>query len=242
MGAIVAPSHAVFTTTVNVLYTLVNWLGSGLLVLVTILLLPWLHKVAATQAAPVWQLLTRQLWVWPLFFGMGIYSSYLLTYLAIDAPPFPRCFNILYLFFIVCWWMSAFGLVCYRVRQGYAAPLLNSPTRFLVGVLTFVSLWSSHDVPLEHLHVGRRINTVVSAYSDWLSGDAADFDQEQQARYRLLTSSKKDVILPPLTVKLRVIYYNDLSTNPRWWGNENYAACFAKRSLRVATTAPSASR
>jgi hypothetical protein len=173
---------------------------------------------------------------------MSIYSSYLLTYLAIDAPPFLRCLNILYLFFILCWWMSVFGFVCYRVRQGYAAPLLNSPTRLLVGLLTFVSLWSSHDVPLERLHIGRRINTVVSAYSDWLSGDVVRFDQEQQARYRLLTSPEKDIILPPLTVKLRAMYYHDLSTNPHWWGNENFAACFAKRSLRVAPTAPTSSR
>ncbi|WP_303309638.1 hypothetical protein [Hymenobacter sp. BT730] len=233
----VSVPHAVFTTTVAVAYMLVNWLGSGILVLVTILLLPWLHQVAVAKAAPIWQRLTRNVWWWPLFFGMGLYSSFLLTYLAIDTPPPPRCFNILYLFFMVSWWMSVFGWIGYRVRKGHAAPQLSGPARLLVGGLIFVALWSNHDVPLERLHINRRINTVVSAYSDWLSGNAARYDQEQQARYRLLTAPIPDVVLPPLTVKLKTIYFNDLSSNPHWWGNVDFAACFGKRSLRVAVPA-----
>lgn len=77
-------------------------------------------------------------------------------------------------------------------------------------------------------------NTVVQAYRDWLSGDAARYDTAQRARYATLqATSAPSVGLPPLLVQPTTLFYSDISTNSTLWGNQAYALFFGKKAVWV---------
>ncbi|MBC6608303.1 hypothetical protein H8B13_15850 [Hymenobacter sp. BT188] len=230
---VIYPPHAVFSATIATFYTLVNWLGTGSIVIVSVLILPFFQRIANTLAAPVLQRLTQYVLVWPLLLVGGIYSSYLLTYLSIDAPPPLRCRNHLYFFFVIIWFISIYGWVAYRLQQGKHVTTVSGGARHLLLLLAVVLLWSDHDVALSRIHLNRGFNTVFTAYRDLLNGSAAHYDQQQQVRYRLLTGPKLDVLLPALTAQCKTIEGRDLSTDPRWWGNQGWAKCFGRRTVRV---------
>lgn len=232
--ASIQPLHALFSTTVAVAYTLVNWIGTGILVPVTVLLLPVFQRLAQRRAAPALQRLTQYPLVWPLWLLGSLYATFALTYLSIDRSPPERCRNVLYIFFIVSWLLSVYGWIAWRVRHEKPAFQVAGPVQALLAGLIVVSLWSDHDPTLNRINQNRGLNAVFAAYRDLFSGRAAQYDREQRARYHRLTApGPPDLVLPALTVQLESIHFEEFSSNPHWWGNESFIATFDKRTMRI---------
>ena len=98
-------------------------------------------------------------------------------------------------------------------------------------LLTFLT---DHNARLTHAGLGQQPNTVVQAYRDWLSGDAARYDAAQRARYATLrATTAPSVGLLPLPVQPTTLFYYDISANSTLWGNQAYARFFGKKAVWV---------
>ena len=215
-------------------YALLNWLGNGLLLAGTLLLVPTMGKLAA-HPTPALQRLTRSpLLLSAVALGLVI-AAFLPTYLAVQLPPPPRLRNVIYLVFVVGWLLSAYAWVAWWVRrQGRA--LLPLPAYVRLALLAWLplALATDHNTHLSHAGIGQSYVTVVQAYRDWLSGDAARYDAAQRARYAALrATAAPNVGLPPLPVQPATLFYYDISANSTLWGNQAYARFFNKKAVWV---------
>ena len=214
-------------------YALLNWLGNGLLPVITLLLVPAMRRLAA-QPTPALQRLTRS----PLLLSvvaLGLVgAAFLPTYLLVQLPPPPRLRNVIYLAFVVGWLLSAYAWVAWWVRPGRALPPLPAYVRLaLLGWLP-LALATDHNTHLSHAGIGQGYVTVVQAYRDWLSGDAARYDAAQRARYSALrATAAPNVGLSPLPVQPATLFYYDISANSTLWGNQAYARFFDKKAVWV---------
>jgi hypothetical protein len=67
-----------------------------------------------------------------------------------------------------------------------------------------------------------------------LSGEAARYEQEYQARRSLLTDpAVADVVLEPFETRPELLYVGDFSPDPLEPTNQKVAQYFKKRSVRV---------
>lgn len=107
-------------------YTLVTWLGSGFLIVLTLLVLPALQNLFRLQRLPLMRL-TQRVWLWPIWVLLGLLLCFVFCFVAIGAPPPTRARNLLFAFFIVGWFMSVVGYLNWRLRTG-KKPLLGMPT------------------------------------------------------------------------------------------------------------------
>jgi hypothetical protein len=77
-------------------------------------------------------------------------------------------------------------------------------------------------------------NNVKTAWRDLISGDAAGYDRESEARHAMIrASSEPDMLVPALRARPRTLFFNDLTTDPTNWRNTGCARFFRKRSLAV---------
>ena len=214
-------------------YSLLNWLGNGLLLAVTLLLVPAMSRLAA-QPTPALQRLTRSpLLVSVVVLGL-VLAAFLPTYLAVQLPPPPRLRNVIYLGFVVGWLLSAYAWVAWWVRRGRALPPLPAYVRLALLAWLPLALATDHNTHLTHTGIGRGYTTVVQAYRDWLSGDAGRYDAAQRERYATLrATAAPDVGLPPLPVQPTTLFYYDISANSTLWGNQAYAQYFGKKAVWV---------
>jgi hypothetical protein len=215
-------------------YTLATWLGNGTLLVLTLLVLPTLQRLVSLPTLPLTQL-TKQVWRWPLWLGLGLLFCFVFTYLAIGGPPPSRARNLLLVFFLFGWFLSIAGWLAHRIRLGYAPlPSLPNYGRAVLSGLFLLLLITDHNFRLQQSHVGNPANSVAQAYHDWLSGDAAQYDREEEARYALIRhTSAADIALPALSKQPVTLFWWDISYNPNLWGNRAYASFFHKRSIWV---------
>jgi hypothetical protein len=216
-------------------YSLYGWLANGFVILLTLLVLPALQRLAGQARQPLVRL-TRWVWVWPTWLFLGLLLCYVFSYVAVGAPPPSRARNVLVGFFLVGWLMSWVGLLAQRQRHGRAPlPALPAYARAALLVLLVLLIASDHNSKLKREAVGTPTNSVAQAYRDWLSGDAARYDREEQARYQLIRSSPADSVrLAPLSVRPATLFWWDISANPTLWGNRAYAAFFHKQAIWTA--------
>ena len=214
-------------------YALLNWLGNGLLLAVTLLLVPAMSRLAA-QPAPVLQRLARSPGLLSgVVLGL-VLAAFLPTYLTVQLPPPPRLRNVIYLGFVVGWLLAAYAWVAWWLRQGRALPPLPAYGRLALLAWMPLSLATDHNMRLTHAGIGQGYTTVVQAYRDWLSGDAGRYDAAQRARYATLqAAAAPNVGLPPLPVQPVTLFYYDISANSTLWGNQAYAQFFGKKAVWV---------
>lgn len=226
------PGHRIATLAKAVLlasggtaYCIVNWLGSGLLVLLVLLGLPLAAALAQAATRPsLLHRLTRQPWLWPLLTLAGIWVAFLFCYVATGLAPALRVKNLLYLYFVAGGLLSAYSWAS-RLDARYMTMLLAQPVQVsLVGWLV-VAFLSDHNVHLIHENIGRENNTVVQAYRDWLDGSAIRYDQQQRARVVLVRAAPRAVPLrlDPLSAMPSTIFYYDISADENLWGNVAYS-------------------
>ena len=214
-------------------YALLNWLGNGLLLAVTLLLVPAMGRLAA-QPTPALQRLTRSpLLLSAVVLGL-VLATFLPTYLTVQLPPPPRLRNVIYLGFVVGWLLSAYAWVAWWMRPGRMLPPLPAYGRLALLAWLPLALATDHNTHLSHAGIGQGYTTVVQAYRDWLGGDAARYDAAQRARYATLrATAAPNVGLPPLPVQPTTLFYYDISANSTLWGNQAYALFFGKKAVWV---------
>ena len=224
---------AVAKASVAASYALLNWLGNGLLLTATLLLAPAMGRLAAQPTAALQRLTRSPLLLSTVALGLVV-AAFLPTYVTVQLPPPPRLRNIIYLVFVVGWLLSIYAWVAWWVRQGRALPPLPAYGRLALLAWLPLALATDHNTHLTHDGIGRQTNTVVQAYRDWLSGDAARYDAAQRARYTTLrATTAPSVGLPPLPVQPATLFYYDISANPTLWGNQAYAQFFGKKAVWV---------
>ncbi|WP_125921723.1 hypothetical protein [Hymenobacter lapidarius] len=155
------------------------------------------------------------------------------TALATNLGPALRVKNGLFLYFLACWFCTVHALVRFRVFAALAGPQPRS-VQLGLGVATVCLFLTDHNISLRHNGIGLAANTVVQAYRDWLSGDAARYNLAQRARYALLkATTTANVRLAPLPVRPLTLFYYDISANATLWGNQAYAEFFGKKAVWV---------
>lgn len=210
-------------------YSLFNWLGNGLLPLWLLLALPL--SVAFTRVLGgqgLVQRLTRPAWLWPLLTGGGLWLSFFFYFLTMHDGPVPRVQNLLYLYFVAGGVLSVHAAYR-RLPARYRVMLLAAPVRAGLGLWLLVAFLSDHNPRLLPKEVGQGCNAVVQAYRDWLSGDAARYDQQQQARVarvRAALPGAAPLRLDPLRTLPLSLFHADISLNPAAWPNLSYASFF----------------
>jgi hypothetical protein len=210
-------------------YSVVNWLGNGLLPLCLLLALPL--SVAFTRAAGdkgLVQRITRPVWLWPLLTGAGLWLSFFFYHLTMHDGLVPRVKNLLYLYFVAGCVLSTHAAYR-RLRPRYQAVLLATPARIGLGLWLLVAFFSDHNPSLLQANYGQGQNAVLQAYYDWLSSAAARYDQQQQARYALVRAAVPSPVplrLAPLHTTPLSLFHADIAPNPTGWPNVAYARFF----------------
>ncbi|MDQ2770022.1 MAG: hypothetical protein M3Y54_05920, partial [Bacteroidota bacterium] len=108
------------------------------------------------------------------------------------------------------------------------------PVAALLWAGLLLAFLTDHNVRVTHALAGIGSNTVVLAYRDWLSGDAARYDQQQRTRYQLLRATYgRRLQLPALTHEPPSLLYLDITTDSTYWGNQAYARYFHQQAVWV---------
>jgi hypothetical protein len=227
--------RGILVANVALAYTLVSWLSNGMLLILTLLIVPALQHLVNLPELPITKL-TKWVWCWPLWLGLGLLLCFVFCYVAGGGPPPSRARNLLFVFFLIGWFLSIAGLLAHRLRLG-KPPLPSLPVygQVVLSGLFLLLLVTDHNFSLWQRKIGAPTNSVAQAYHDWLSGDAAQYDQEEEARYALIRRTPGDeVVLPALSMQPVTIFWCDISNNPKLWGNQAYSEFFHKRSIWVA--------
>jgi hypothetical protein len=222
-------------------YLLVNWLGNGLLLAATALALPALAQLAARPNTPAYSL--RQLN--PLVLGTGL----LLLLVATGLPSYAatgvimplRARTAVYLMFLVGWLvlvLAGLGWAQRKQRSWGAIPAAwPRPIAALLWAWLLLSFATDRNTRVERANLGRGSNNIVLAYWDWLSGTAARYDTQQQARYRALVAQPgQDLKLAPLAAIPSTLHYADITPDKTHWRNTGYAQFFGLRSVAIDST------
>lgn len=208
-------------------YSVVNWLGNGLLPLWLLLALPL--SVAYSRAASgrfLVQRLTRPLWLWPLLTLTGLWLSFFFYQLATQDAMAPRVQNLVYGYFVAGCVLSAHAAFR-RLPPRYRSLLLATPVRVTMALALLLAFLTDHNERLSPTQTGQGYNTVFQAYRDWLSGDAARYEQQQLARtaqVQAATPITTPLRLDPLRTRPVSLFYRDLTASPAAWSNVAYAA------------------
>lgn len=132
-----------------------------------------------------------------------------------------RAVNLLLLFFIVDWVILLTGLVPLLRPLGMVIP--RPGLALSLGAFVIFVSWALVST-----------NNVKTAWRDLISGDAAGYDRESEARHAMIrASSEPDMLVPALRARPRTLFFNDLTTDPTNWRNTGCARFFRKRSLAV---------
>lgn len=219
-------------------YLTLNWLGAGLLPLAALLALPALLRLVQRPGSAA-HALGR---VPPLWLAAGLLALLVLvglpSYWATGGMMPLRARTAVLLLFII----GGLGLLLAGLGAGARRwPALHGlaagwprPVAALLWAGLLLAFLTDHNVRVTHALAGVGSNTVVLAYRDWLSGDAARYDQQQRARYQLLRAQTQQRLrLKPLAVEPPTLIYLDITTDSTYWGNLAYAQYFYQQAVWV---------
>lgn len=211
----------------HAVHSAVNWLGNGLLPLWLLLALPLSVAYSCVASGRfLIQRLTRPLWLWPLLTLAGLWLSYFFYQLATqDAMP-PRVENLVYGYFVAGCVLSAHAAFR-RLPPRYRSLLLANPVRVTLAIAFLLAFLTEYNSRLPLAQSGQGYTTVFQAYRDWLSGDAARYEEQQLARnaqVKAATCNDIPLRLDPLRTRPASLFYADLTANPTAWSNVAYAA------------------
>ncbi len=217
---------------------LVNWLGNGALLALTVLLLPLSYRLARVPGLPLNRLAQNPVFI-TLLIPVSLMLVMFLAWFTTSQTMPPRSRNVLYLFFLVGWFLNAHAWVRYAGRRfGRAALVLPGYVQvLLVGWIVGVFAWG-HSRRMRSREPQENLNNIVVAYQDWLSGAAARYDAQLTARYHELraaswTPDEAVTVVAPLDNPPRTILFGDITADINDWSNLAYAEFFGKNSIRV---------
>ena len=198
---------------VTTAYLLLTWAGNPLLLALSALLLPTLHRIARQRE----QLLVSLLSHIPAS-GLALFLSLLLA--AANCPAFYasgtglplRARTTMYLFFVAGW----FGvLLAWCCRQGQSSAVVAAvavrPLRLVWMGLLVIFFFADFNVQTRRQLLGNSSNNVMRAYQQWLSGDAARYDAELRTRYQTLAAGGPTVTIYPLHNRPSLLYCFDVA-------------------------------
>jgi hypothetical protein len=192
-----------------------NWLGSAPVLLFTVLLLLWCFRVKA--ALPGWQKV-HPAFTWLFFYGALVCCFFVSYYSKGDHAP-PRVQNTIYLVFLIGWFANIFLTAQYLSAKGWVMPAVPRYAVYLALLLGFLCFFHS-----PHSHI-------QTAWSDLVSGRAARYDQEMQARYARLRQSDCQVCPIPAVKNIpATIFFEEIPADTTW-KNRYFSEYFGKKLM-----------
>lgn len=230
---------SVYSTLKLTAYFLVNWLGNGVLVVVTLLLVPTFARLAQLSGLPLNHLakasrhpiLTTLLVL--AFLTAGIFPCFWASNISLPN----RASSLLYLCFIVTWLLAAYHWIWYGVNQkGIDVSAFKLPSFVRWSLLAWLPLTFLTDYNNHLLNPNNRLSTNNSllAYRELRHGTAARYDAQLMARYHYLqtsTLSRPQVAAlqdPPIT-----LLFGDITQDTTDWANLAYAEFFGKKTIVI---------
>ncbi|RZK31496.1 MAG: hypothetical protein EOO63_04010 [Hymenobacter sp.] len=217
--------YAIVQATAATGYVLINWLANGVLLILTALLWPVSQAIARYPGRSLLNALTTHWALWPIVLVVGLLGTTFFCFLATGIGPALRIKNLLYFYFLFCWFLSMHALVRHH-GMSYTVPAWSRAWQFGLGMGLLCFFLTDYNNSLQHERIGQRGSTVVQAYRDWLSGSARRYDQQQRARVELVRAvgpSSTPLRLAPLRATPPTLFYYDISANEHLWGNVAYA-------------------
>jgi hypothetical protein len=215
------------------LYSIINWLGNGVILLLSVILIPVLSSVDKNTEAPLTKF-TKSRPIFILTAGSMVVLSIFPTYLFQGGPPPLRVMNVVYMLFIFFWFFVLHAAVVWMRHQGTAPFRQPIYVTFVAAVFLIFALVTDSNFSLAYIKKGRNLNSISLAYKDWLSGEAGEFDRQQEERSRILLSSDQSaVVLDSLSALPKTISLGDLHSDSTYWENRAYAKFFSKISVKV---------
>lgn len=218
-------------------YCLINWLGNGVLPVVTVLLVPAFARLAQRPELPLNQLARHPLLLTlliPAFLTAGFFPSFWVSNRT--APP--RAENLLYLCFVVAWVLAAYSWVLYYVKTHTPSSSLRLPAfaRWLLIAWLPVTFLTDYNHHLRNPGYRLSTNNSLLAYRDLLHGTAARYDAQLMARYRYLRSNASPhAQVAPLSNPSLTLLFSDITPDTADWANRAYAEFFNKQTIVIQT-------
>ena len=199
-------------------FLLQHWLQDVLILLV--LFIPFLKQIEVNRAV------TRPILLgYPLFIFGILVIGYFPAFWSMGGVPPARAMNVVYFLFIASCLHYAVLCISYGKQRNYSFTLV--PT-YVQCILAFIFI--VHTAPVNHFR---------TAVMDLVTGRALAYDREMKARYRYLYQNKgKDVVLQPLHVKPKSVFFTDIEPHHReYWKNVCMADYFYIKSLNMTGSA-----
>jgi len=204
--------------------SVVDWLTHTPILVLSVFWLPIARRLGRSDH------LSRKWFTVPPLLATLAYAGLLValifpSYYGIGIPPALRVMNVVYAFFLIGWFHVLTIWLVYADRKDLLGNRLT-----VVYSLPFVgvaALWigfsALRSVPLKRLYI------------DWLSGRAAQYDQEMTARQRVLRDPTVTTVeLPVLTAKPETIFNDDIHpTDTRHWWNRCQAGYYGKKVITL---------
>jgi len=141
------------------------------------------------------------------------YAGFFPAHWSMGVPPPSRTINTIYLFFLLTWLYFMLTLFTY-----FNETIFPKTVSYVLLLTSIVLLMMP--------------NNIQTAYQDWLSGDAKQYDLQLKERYQIIEKEKlqigeQDTIrVPALLKKPKTIFFNDLEEKPDDWRNRACATYF----------------
>ncbi|WP_151087664.1 DUF6056 family protein [Hymenobacter baengnokdamensis] len=219
--------------TLFLVYSLVNWLGNGVILALSVVLAPILSAVSKNTEAPL-TIFFKKRFVPLLAGGVMVMLPFFPTYLAEGVPPAGRVTNVIYFVFIMVWLSMLYAAVTWWRRVASTSHRQPAYITFAMATFLVIALLTDSNYSLAYSNKGQSSNNIALAYKDWLSGAAKQFDAQHKKRYQLMmVPGHEGVVLDSLTAVPRTIYLDDLHPDSTHWANRAYAKFFGKAYVRV---------
>ncbi|GAA4294850.1 DUF6056 family protein [Nibribacter koreensis] len=185
-------------------------------------------KKSATSVLP--KLFSLDLRLVGFFYLVTLFAMHFLFVWSTGERPTPRLENVIYFYLLLGWF---YILQAWLVRNHLSTASLP---------LAFPKLVPAVAVLLFVLYVLTQQNPITAAFTDLITGTAARYDQEMQARYKTLTTSNcQTCALPPLTKVPPSITFIDIAPKEdslNGWVNVGTAAYWKKDSVYLTKPNP----
>ncbi|WP_310392999.1 DUF6056 family protein [Hymenobacter sp.] len=224
-------------------YLLMTWVANPVLLALSALLLPAVHRVAQHRDHSVVLHLGR-IPTERLVGGLAL----LLT--AASCPAFYasgtglplRARTVLHLLFLLGWFGTLLAWCCRRAYVGRPSAvreeLANGRLAPLWVGLLLLFFFADYNVQTRASMLGQGRNNVVRAYQQWLGGEAGRYDAELRARYAALAAKAPVVEVRPLRNRPDLLYSFDIAGLQDLEALRLYATYFGAKQVVTQPTAP----
>jgi hypothetical protein len=221
--------------------SLINWIGNGALVAITVLLAPLSYRLSRLTELPLNRLAQNPLFI-TLLLPVSIILVFSLAHYTTGTSMPPRSQNVLYLFFLVGWFVSAHAWAQrFWLRSPSSSGSVPEYARWMLIGWVVLAFFVGHRFRIRGRDKSDNTNNVLLAYQDWVGGAAARYDAQLTARYQYLrswSSPRQDVVVEPLRAPPATLLFSDLTPLTTDWSNMAYAEFFGKGSIRIPQELP----